>query len=221
LGICQIARLPTRRRVDLPPLRVTATKKLIVLLLATICFCLSPAAFAAPVPKGTYTIDPRHTQIIFGIRHMGLSTYYGRFGKETGSLDFDPSAPEKSSLTVQIDMNALQTHVDELDKELINSVFHAEKFPNATFTTTKIVKTGENTGTVTGDLTLAGVTKPVTLIVTFNGGRNSPIPFQPYRIGFDATGTIKRSDFGLTKMMWSGMVSDEVNLIIQCEMERR
>ena len=75
MPICQIARLPTRRRVDLPPLRVMAMRKLIVLLLATVCFCLSPAAFAAPVPKGTYTIDPRHTQIIFGIRHMGLSTY--------------------------------------------------------------------------------------------------------------------------------------------------
>jgi polyisoprenoid-binding protein YceI len=123
-------------------------------------------------------------------------------------------------LTVQIDMSALQTHVDELDKELTSSVFHADKFPTATFTTTKIQKTGENTGTVTGDLTLAGVTKPVTLNVTFNGGRNSPIPFQPYRIGFDATGTFKRSDFGLTKMMWSGMVGDEVNLMIQCEMER-
>jgi polyisoprenoid-binding protein YceI len=196
-------------------------KNLVVPLAPAICLFLSTVVSAAPVPKGAYTIDPRHTQIIFGIRHMGLSTYYGRFGKETGSLNFDPSAPEASSLSVQIDMNALQTHVDELDKELISSVFHAEKFPNATFTTTKIVKTGENMGTVTGDLTLAGVTRPVTLNVTFNGGRNSPIPFQPYRIGFDATGTIKRSDFGLTKMMWSGMVSDEVSLMIQCEMERR
>ena len=181
----------------------------------------SAAVAASPVPKGSYTIDPRHTQIIFGIRHMGLSTYYGRFAKESGTLTFDPTAPETSALNVQIDMSAIQTHVDELDKELSGSVFHADKFPAASFQSTKIVKTGENTGTVTGNLTMAGVTRPVTLNVTFNGGRNSPMPFQPYRIGFDASGTIKRSDFGLTKMMWSSYVGDEVNLLIQCELERR
>jgi polyisoprenoid-binding protein YceI len=180
----------------------------------------SAAIAAAPVPKGSYTIDPRHTQIIFGIRHMGLSTYYGRFAKESGTLSFDPTAPETAALSVEIDMTAIQTHVDELDKELSGSVFHADKFPTASFQSTKIVKTGENTGSVTGNLTMAGVTRPVTLNVTFNGGRNSPMPFQPYRIGFDASGTIKRSDFGLTKMMWSGYVGDEVNLLIQCEAER-
>jgi polyisoprenoid-binding protein YceI len=100
-------------------------------------------------------------------------------------------------------------------------VFQTSKYPKANFVSTQIVKTGENTGTVTGNLTLAGVTKPVTLKVTFNGGRDVPIPFQPYRIGFDAAGTIKRSDFGLTHMVWSGMVSDEVNLTINCEMERK
>ncbi len=74
---------------------------------------------------------------------------------------------------------------------------------------------------MTGNLTLAGVTKPVTLNVTFNGGRNPPIPFQPYRTGFDATGTIKRSDFGLDRAIWSGMVSDDVTLQIECELEKQ
>ena len=192
----------------------------VVFIAFTLCSGISTAANAAPVPEGSYDIDPRHTQIIFGIRHMGLSTFYGRFDKETGSLTFDPMAPETSSLSVQIDMTAIQTHVAELDSELSGSVFHADKFPTATFTAAKIIKTGDKTGTITGDLTLAGVTKPVTLNVTFNGGRNSPMPFQPYRIGFDATGTIKRSDFGLTGMIWSGLVGDEVSLVIECEMER-
>ena len=80
-------------------------------------------------------------------------------------------------------------------------------------------RTGDNTGTVTGDLTLAGITKPVTLNVTFKGARNPPIPFQPYRIGFDATATIHRADFGLTHAIWSGMVGDDVTLLIEMEGE--
>lgn len=188
-------------------------------------FCAQAAPPAAQtslaVPAATYTIDPRHAQIIFGIQHMGLSTFYGRFGHVTGTLTFDPEQPSKSTLNAQIDMTNLSTHVEALDKELSGGVFHADKFPTATFVSTGIVKSGANTGTVTGDLTIAGVTKPVTLNVTFNGGRNSPLPLQPYRIGFDASGIIKRSDFGLTKMMWSGMVADDVSLRIECELEKK
>jgi polyisoprenoid-binding protein YceI len=173
------------------------------------------------VPAATYSVYAPHTQVIFGIRHLGLSTFYGNFGKAGGTLAFDPAQPEKSALNVQIDMNSLATPVDELNDTLKNSVFQVGKFPTATFVSTQIVKTGTNTGTVTGNLTLAGVTKPVTLHVTFNGGRNLPMPLPGYRIGFDATGTIKRSDFGLTRMIWSGFVSDDVNLIIDCEMEKK
>ena len=173
------------------------------------------------VPAATYTIDPRHTQIIFTVRHMGLSTFYGRFGHITGTLAFDPAQPGKSALNAQIDLTNIDTHVAALDKELSTSFFHADKFPVATFVSTQSVKTGENTGTVTGNLTIDGITKPVTLNVTFNGGRNSPIPLQPYRIGFNATGTVRRSDFGLTHVMWSGMVSDEIGLMIECELEKK
>jgi len=178
----------------------------------------SPTSFNAPA--ASYTIYPNHTHVAFGIRHLGLSTFHGTFGHITGSLQFDPAQPEKSALNVQIDMNNIQTTVDELNTTL-KDVFQTAKYPTATFVSTQIAKTGANTGTVTGNLSLAGVTKPVTLNVTFNGGRNIPIPFQRYRIGFDATGTIKRSDFGLTGMIWSGFVSDEVTLMIDCEMEKK
>lgn len=173
------------------------------------------------VPAATYTIDPRHSQVIFGIRHMGLSTFFGRFAHITGTVAFDPAAPEKSALSATIDMTNIDTHVPELDKELSSSIFHADKFPTATFVSTQSTKTGPNSGTVTGNLTIAGVTHPVTLNVTFNGGRDSPMPMQPYRIGFNATGTVRRSDFGLTHMMWSGLVSDDVTLMIECEMEKK
>lgn len=197
------------------------------LLLICLLGGLFPAA-AAPalaqtslkVPAAAYTIDPKHTQIIFAIRHMGLSTFFGRFGAVSGSLTFDPAAPEKSMLAAQIDVSKIDTHVPALDKELVR-FFQADKFPAASFVATQSTKTGPNTGTVTGNLTIAGVTRPVTLDVTFNGGRNSPFPLQPYRIGFDATATVKRSDFGLTHAMWSGMLSDDVNLWIECELEKK
>jgi polyisoprenoid-binding protein YceI len=180
-------------------------------------------AQAAPLTAkaGTYAIDPLHTQVIFAIRHEGLSTFYGRFSKIAGGLTFDPASPQTSALNVTIDMTGIETHVDALDKELRDDVFDAKKFPTATFVSTSIAKTSDNAGTVTGNLTLNGVTKPVTLNVTFNGGRNSPIPFQPYRIGFDATGTIHRADFGLDSMIWSGFVGDDVTLMIESEMEKK
>ncbi|HUB85834.1 MAG TPA: YceI family protein [Rhizomicrobium sp.] len=189
---------------------------------AMLAFGLS-AAHAAPLTAkaGTYKIDPNHTQIIFAIRHEGLSTFYGRFSKISGGMNFDPAAPQASVLNVAIDMTGIQTHVDDLDNELRDNVFDAKKYPTATFVSTGIVKTGDNTGTVTGNLTLNGVTRPVTLDVTFNGGRSAPIPFQPYRIGFDATATIHRADFGLDGMIWSGFVGDDVTLMIESEMEKQ
>ena len=180
---------------------------------------LSVAAFGpVDAKKGTYKIDPHHTQIIFEIQHMGLSNFFGRFSKVSGQLQFDPAAPESSALSADVDMTAIDTHVSELDKELVD-FFKADKFPTASFKATGITRTGDSTGTVAGDLTLAGVTKPVTLNVTFKGARNPPIPFQPYRIGFDATATIHRADFGLTNAIWSGMVGDDVTLLIEMEGE--
>ena len=143
--------------------------------------------------KGTYKIDPRHTQIVFEIQHMGLSNFFGRFSKISGQLVFDPAAPESSALSADVDMTAIDTHVSDLDKELVD-FFKADKFPTASFKATGITRTGDNTGTVTGDLTLAGITKPVTLNVTFKGARNPPIPFQPYRIGFDAAPRLRLKD---------------------------
>jgi polyisoprenoid-binding protein YceI len=184
---------------------------------ATLAVALS-AFGPVDAKKGTYKIDPRHTQIIFEIQHMGLSNFFGRFSKVSGQLVFDPAAPESSALSADVDMTAIDTHVSELDKELVD-FFKADKFPTASFKATGITRTGDNTGTVTGNLSLAGVTKPVTLNVTFKGARNPPIPFQPYRIGFDATATIHRADFGLTHAIWSGIVGDDVTLLIEMEGE--
>ncbi|MGD0143138.1 MAG: YceI family protein [Rhizomicrobium sp.] len=182
---------------------------------------IAPAFAASTAPKGPYALDPLHTQIMFAIKHIGLSTFYGRLGPVSGTVNFDQAAPERSALNVQIDTRSIDTHVPELDSSVPNSLFQADKFPTASFISTAIARTGADIGTVTGNLTIAGVTKPVTLTVTFNGGHGTGEPLQPYRIGFDATATIKRSDFGLTHVIWDGFVSDEVQLLIEAEAERR
>jgi polyisoprenoid-binding protein YceI len=204
------------------PIQVIASRMKLLGMAAALAALVAARALATPsAPTGTYQIDPDHTQVVFEIKHMGISTFYGRLGKATGMLNFDQAAPERGSLNVQIDMHTIDTHVPSLDSKLVSSVFQADKFPIATFVATKIEKTGDNAGSVAGDLTLAGVTKPVTLSVVFNGGRGSAEPLQPYRIGFDATATVKRSDFGLTHMIWSGFVSDEVQLLIEAEAVRK
>jgi polyisoprenoid-binding protein YceI len=152
---------------------------------------------------------------MFAISHFGLTDYYGRFEKASGTLNFVPGAPEKSALSVKIDMSSLNVPSPELITELAAAnVFDSAKFPEATFIAKGIARTGANTGQMTGDLTLHGVTKPVTFDVTFNGGEASPMSPTTYLLGFHATTAIKRSDFGLDKPMWSSMVGADVKLSI-------
>ena len=179
------------------------------------------ALAAGLAPKGVYKLDEQHTQILFAIKHEGISTFYGRLGKVSGTLNFDQAKPENSALNVAVDTTTIDTHVPALDSSVPNDLFQADKFPSATFVSTNVARTGDNAGTVTGNLTIAGVTRPVVLNVTFNGGRGTGEPMQPYRLGFDATATLKRSDFGLNHVIWDGFVSDEVTLMIEAEAERK
>jgi polyisoprenoid-binding protein YceI len=95
------------------------------------------------------------------------------------------------------------------------AVFDSTKFPQATFKSTAVTRTGSNTGKMTGDLTLHGVTKPVTFDVTFNGGLQSPMGGNGYNLGFHATTVVHRSDFGLTAMNWTNFVGDDVKLTVE------
>jgi polyisoprenoid-binding protein YceI len=166
-------------------------------------------------PAGAYQLETRHTQVLFAIPHFGITNYYGRFDKSSGSLDFNPADPVKSAVNVTIDT----TSVDLMSQELMKTVqqaaiFDSGDFPQATFKSTSATRTGPNTGTVTGDLTIKNITKPVTFTVTYNGGLKSPLN-NTYDIGFHATATIKRSDYNMTNMMWSPMVGDDVQIIIE------
>jgi polyisoprenoid-binding protein YceI len=178
----------------------------------------APITDPAKVEGGPFVLDKSHAKIVFSTTHFGFSTYYGFFDDFDAKLDFDPRAPAKSALAVTINMKGVVTTNPKLDANLkSDDFFDVAKFPTATFTSTKIELTGNASGKVTGDLSLHGVTKPVTLDVTFNGGGNNPLK-KAYVLGFDARGTVKRSDFGIKSYV--PMVGDDVTLLISCEFDR-
>lgn len=165
-------------------------------------------------PKGAYEQNSSHTVVTFCTVHMDVSTYCGRFKNTTAKLNWNGAQPDKSTVTASIDLTSVDTPSDALNQKLKNELF--SKGPTATFTSKAVKVNGNNEGTITGDFSINGVTKPVTLNVKFNGGK--PFPFgDKYLIGFSATGSFKRSDFGLTEMQGQQFASDLVNLEIEIE----
>jgi len=185
------------------------------------------APVSTEAPAGTYTLDKAHASLIFRVDHLGFSNYTARFRRFDARLQFDPSAPAGMSVTATIDPTSLETDFPDPDKLDFNAVLTgadwlaAAQFPEITFQSTSIELTGPDSAKMTGDLTLHGVTRPVTLDVTFNGGYAGH-PMDPNaRIGFSAHGALKRSAFGIALgIPPEGSkigVSDEVAFTIEAE----
>ncbi|MDZ5650434.1 MULTISPECIES: YceI family protein [unclassified Nitrospirillum] len=200
-------------------------KRIPALMLAAALLAAAPATALAQattdltkVEGGHFTLDKSHAKVVFAITHFGFSTYYGAFPDLEGTLDFDPKAPAKSKLDVTINVKGLSTANPKLDEHLNSpDFFDTAKFPTATFKATKIEVTGATTGKIIGELTLHGVTKPVTLDASFHGGGTNPMT-KAYVVGFDAKAQVKRSEFGVDKYV--PYVSDEVELLISGEFDR-
>jgi polyisoprenoid-binding protein YceI len=172
-------------------------------------------------PNGAYTVDQKHTQVLFSVLHLGLTDYFGRFDRVSGALNYDGTQPERSSVTISIDTTSLDVPNAQLESMLTGaSVFDTREFPAASFKSTAITRTGPDTGQITGLLTIRNVTRPVTLDATFNGGEPNPMG-GGYALGFRATATIKRSDFGLNHAIWSQFVSDDVHVIIEAMFDQQ
>lgn len=193
---------------------------------ATAIFLALPAAAqgvstdASLAPAGAYQVDKAHTRVSWQISHFGVSTYTGWFKGFDIALDFDPNAPEKSSLKTTIDPKSVTTFDPAFDEEIASEkFFDAAKYPEISFTSTSIEKTGDTTGKMTGDLTFHGVTKPVTLDITFHGGMQSPLK-STYVLGFEAKTTIKRSEFGVTQYIDFGL-GDDVTITIEGEFDHK
>ncbi|MFT8417797.1 MAG: YceI family protein [Acetobacter sp.] len=174
---------------------------------------------AAQAQSGTYAVEPAHTQVGFSVLHFGFTNYYGVFSNASGSLVLNAQAPASSKLSVTIPVASVQTTSSKLTDELKSPQwFDAAKFPNATFVSTSVKLDGQNNATVNGTLTLHGVTKPVTLSVHFLGAGVNPMD-KKYTTGFEATGTINRSDFGIKTYV--PYVSDAVALRIAGAFEKQ
>nr|WP_246872217.1 YceI family protein [Pantoea ananatis] len=179
---------------------------------------LAAAALYVPVSQAEamhYQLDPQHTSVVVSWEHFGFSHPTADIPVTTGSLVFDSSKPEQSRVDVTLPVSKIDSHVPALTKEFKGAeYFDVAKYPSATFRSTKVIAKGDNKFDVEGNLTLKGITKPVTLHATLNKQGEHPM-VKKQAIGFDATGTIKRSDFKLDKYVPA--VSDDVTLTISTE----
>lgn len=197
-----------------------------VALLATVmllgsCSLLTPSVETKlqELRSGQYQIDKKHVSLIFKIGHMSLSTLVGRFNEVDATLDFDPANIAATRLDAQINVASIDVNNPDLEESLRGSTwFDTKQFPQATFTTLKVEPKSGNTFRFTGNLSLHGVTAPVTLDVTFHGGANNMLTGY-YTMGFSATGTIKRSAFGIDSYI--PMIADDVALEVYAEFQKK
>ena len=186
---------------------------------ALAALALAPAARAE---KETFTFDKPHTEFGFKVRHF-VSKVGGRFTKFDGTIEIDRANPAASTVNLKIDATSIDTGNPTRDKHLNSAdFFDTAKFPEITFTSTKVAAKGTNEYDVTGDLTIRGVTKPVVLTVTANGFANDGRGGQ--KTGFDVAGKINRKDFGVN---WNSivdgnaMLSDDVDILITVEANKK
>lgn len=183
--------------------------RLISLLIATLM--TAPAQAAAD----RYEFDKSHTNILFFVSHIGFSEMAGKFTDYDGHFLFDQEKPENSKVEVNLKPAGIKTSSEALDDHLQKpDWFNSEKFPEITFQSARIKVTGKNTGEIIGNVSMLGVTKPVTLRVTFNKADYHPMT-QDYVAGFTAEAKLKRSDFGMTNAI--PMVGDDVRIWISAE----
>lgn len=193
-------------------------------LIAAAAFAALAAPAMAQAPAATYAVDKTHASVTWKGLHQGLSWYIARFTNFDITVDFNEADVSKSKVTASVDMKSVETDFAKTRPASRNEDFNADlggerflnavKFPQATFTSTAISKTGDKTGKMTGNLTFLGVTKPVTFDVTYIGNRNDPRS-QKHKIGFQAVGSFKRSDFGVAV---GGPLGDEIKLEINAEL---
>jgi polyisoprenoid-binding protein YceI len=178
----------------------------------------------ADVPAGAYTLDETHSSLVLRVNHLGFSNYTARFKTFDAQLQFDPNDPTTSSITVKVDPRSLD--VENPPAGFLNELIGKDwldtaQFPDLTYQSKSIELTAPNAMRITGDLTLHGVTKPVVLDATFNGGYAGHPMDKNARIGFSAHGAFNRGDFGVAYGIpapgTTMGVSDRVDVAIETE----
>ena len=165
-----------------------------------------------------YKMDPDHFAIVFMVHHLGLADTVGMFTEASGSFTYDAEAQTISDVEITVQTDSVFTNHEARDGHLRGTDFlNVEEFPTMTFTADEAEVTGENTGKIHGELTLLGQTKPLTLDVTYEGGRTYPFGDGHYAIGISARGTVERSAYGMNYAVQNDIVGDEIHLIIEFE----
>ncbi|KVE35670.1 YceI family protein [Burkholderia sp. TSV86] len=174
-----------------------------------------PTAAQAAVPVGRYALDPHHWSIVFDVDHLKYSRFAMRFDRASAQLDWRTGGLTESSATVSIDASSIDTNVPLLDKLIAgNDALDTARHPHIRFESTRFTRISDTQGTLSGNLTILDITRPVTLTVTFNGYGGNPLTRQD-TLGFSASATFSRAQFGVTS--WYPAVGDEVRVRIEAE----
>lgn len=178
---------------------------------------------AVDLPAGAYRLDPRHASVIFRIRHMELAWFTARFDVRDATLELDPDDPSRSRLEASVDATSVNTGVLNAAGErsfdrAIARALGGETTSSISFVSTGVERTGAHTARVVGELTMNGESHPMTLVVTFDGGRVDPLRGGAMVLGFSAYGVIDRSLWGVTQ--WGSFAGDEVQIVIEAELVR-
>lgn len=169
--------------------------------------------------EGSYQLDQTHVAVLFKINHMGLSTFVGRFNKVDATLEFDPNNIAAAKLSAVIDVASIDVNNHDLEETLRGSSwFDTEKYPQAFFKTISVNLLDQNSAVFGGELTLHGVTAPMNLTVTFNGGANNMLTGF-YTLGFSATSTFNRSTFGVDYLIPA--IGDAVAIEVFAEFQKK
>ena len=184
--------------------------------LAVVTALIAIAAPFAIAQTSGWSNDPAHSEVDFTILHLGISKVHGRFGHVTADVQLNEADVTKSTVQVSIDVAGVETGEEARDKHLkTDAFFDVAKFPTATFTSTSVAKSGSGL-TVVGNLTLHGVTKPVTLQVDAPNGPLPGMDKKPHT-GYEATTTISRNAFGIGTSFPTAVLGDDVKLTIELD----
>ena len=197
-------------------LKITIAALLLTVGLGTVSVEPTPEAASVTGPE-SYEIDSSHTTMVFGITHMGVAKFWGRFNDIKGSIAWNEDQPSESSVSITIKTASVDSNDDKRDAHLKSpDFFDARQNPEITFKSTKVEKTDGGAYRVTGDLKLHGVTKSITMDVTQTGKGQTR---QGFKIGFESRFSFKRSRFGMRKYM-PKMLGDEIEVIMGIEAKR-
>lgn len=191
-------------------------------ILATTAFlALSLSSGTAAAGPARFELDPAHTSVFFTVTHVGYAATLGIFGTVSGSFTYDADTRNLSDVLVDIDAASIDTFDTARNEHLRNQDFlDVSDHPQITFRASEGTATGDTSGTVTGDLTILGQTRPVTLNVTLNKAEAYPFGHQRFVLGLSLDTSIERSDFGMSYGVDNGLVGDTVTIRVETEAMR-